>query len=109
VYGTRQSKWTFEKWSGDGEKAGNVNRQTPKEQGEEPTLVDVVTVCAVNRRFISLSDYQFQTILFSPLCLKKNHYQDSRRSYVSSTINTLLKWSCAARSSNRSVHQNVKD
>ena len=36
-------KWTYEKWSGDGQKAGDVDRRTPPEQGEEPTLEEVVT------------------------------------------------------------------
>ena len=32
-----------EKWIGDGKKAGDITRRTPPEQGEGPTLAEVVT------------------------------------------------------------------
>ena len=44
---TRQNKWIHEKCSGDGLKAGHVDCRMPPEQGEEPTLVEVVTIIDV--------------------------------------------------------------
>ena len=61
---TRQDKWTYEKWSGDGEKAGDVDRRTPPEHGEEPNSVEVVTKCAYEVAMLSgKRDHLKQVIL----------------------------------------------
>ena len=45
VQKTKTKQMENEKWIGDGQKADDIDRQTPLEQGERPTPAEVVTLC----------------------------------------------------------------
>ena len=53
VWENKTKQMKDERWIGDGLKTGDVDRRTPPEKGEEPTLAEVVTVPPLMRGFSS--------------------------------------------------------